>query len=424
MGDRVIFTPLDSGAGILDEILPRRNEFQRPAVANIDQLVVIASGAIPVTDPFLIDRVVSIAEGRNCQPVICINKCDLDAAEELYQTYRAAGFPTLRVSAETGEGLEELSGAIAGKASAFTGNSGVGKSSILNALEPGFRLQVGEVSDKLGRGRHTTRHVELFRLRSGAIVADTPGFSSFDTEEIELRRPEELQYTFREFAPYLEQCRFTGCSHVKEKGCAVLAAVKAGEIAPSRHASYVRLYQQAKEVPNGNGNEARTAFRLSPLRRRGLSPPLSGRRRMDGLLCRRRGTQRPCGRTAAGLSDRRLGLRRCAGERCPLHHASGGKGYDRLQAAVDQALELDYRELLLCGLYWGTASDHTASNLVLLEWIADHGGRALLVDADNEVRLLDSGVLRLTNRPCYHYLSLVPLDRRVTGVTCGDSNIR
>ena len=174
---------------------------------------------------------------------------DLDAAEELYQTYRAAGFPTLRVSAETGEGLEELSGAIAGKASAFTGNSGVGKSSILNALEPGFRLQVGEVSDKLGRGRHTTRHVELFRLRSGAIVADTPGFSSFDTEEIELRRPEELQYTFREFAPYLEQCRFTGCSHVKEKGCAVLAAVKAGEIAPSRHASYVRLYQQAKEVP-------------------------------------------------------------------------------------------------------------------------------------------------------------------------------
>ena len=110
VGDKVIFTPLDNGAGILDEILPRRNEFQRPAVANIDQLVVIASGAIPVTDPFLIDRVVSIAEGRNCQPVICINKCDLDAAEELYQTYRAAGFPTLRVSAETGEGLEELSG--------------------------------------------------------------------------------------------------------------------------------------------------------------------------------------------------------------------------------------------------------------------------------------------------------------------------
>ena len=255
VGDRVRFTPLGDGAGILDEILSRKNQFQRPAVANIDQLVVIASGAVPVTDPFLIDRVVSIAEGRDCEPVICINKCDLDAAEELYQTYRKAGFLTLRVSAETGEGIPELAAAIAGKVSAFTGNSGVGKSSILNALEPEFRLQVGEVSDKLGRGRHTTRHVELFRLSSGAIVADTPGFSSFDTEGMELRRPEELQYTFREFAPYLEQCRFTGCAHVKEKGCAVLAAVKAGEIAPSRHASYVRLYEQAKEVPEWERKE-------------------------------------------------------------------------------------------------------------------------------------------------------------------------
>ena len=255
VGDRVRFTPLGEGTGILDEILPRKNQFQRPAVANIDQLVVIASGAVPVTDPFLIDRVVSIAEGRDCEPVICINKCDLDAAEELYQTYRKAGFRTLRVSAETGEGIPELAAAIAGKVSAFTGNSGVGKSSILNALEPEFRLQVGEVSDKLGRGRHTTRHVELFRLSSGAIVADTPGFSSFDTEGMELRRPEELQYTFREFAPYLDQCRFTGCAHVKERGCAVLAAVKAGAIAPSRHASYVRLYEQAKEVPEWERKE-------------------------------------------------------------------------------------------------------------------------------------------------------------------------
>ena len=255
VGDRVRFTPLGEGAGILDEILPRKNQFQRPAVANIDQLVVIASGAVPVTDPFLIDRVVSIAAGRDCEPVICINKCDLDAAEELYQTYRKAGFLTLRVSAETGEGIPELAAAIAGKVSAFTGNSGVGKSSILNALEPEFRLQVGEVSDKLGRGRHTTRHVELFRLSSGAIVADTPGFSSFDTEGMELRRPEELQYTFREFAPYLDQCRFTGCAHVKEKGCAVLAAVRGGGIPPSRHASYVRLYEQAKEVPEWERKE-------------------------------------------------------------------------------------------------------------------------------------------------------------------------
>lgn len=249
VGDRVSFTPLEGENGILDAILPRKNQFQRPAVANIDQLVVVASGAIPVTDPFLIDRVVSIAEGRDCDSIIVLNKCDLDVAEELYQTYVQAGFTTLRVSAETGEGIAELSHLIAGKVSAFTGNSGVGKSSILNALQPDFRIQVGEVSDKLGRGRHTTRHVELFRLDNGAIVADTPGFSSFDTEEMELRRPEELEHTFREFEPYLGKCRFTGCAHVKEKGCAVLEAVKAGLIPKSRHASYVRLYEQAKEVP-------------------------------------------------------------------------------------------------------------------------------------------------------------------------------
>ena len=255
VGDRVVFTPLEGDSGILEEILPRKNQFRRPAVANIDQLVVIASGAVPVTDPFLIDRVVSIAEGRECEPIICINKCDLDAAEELYRTYLRAGFTTLRVSAETGEGIDRLAAVISGKASAFTGNSGVGKSSILNALEPGFRLQVGEVSEKLGRGRHTTRHVELYRLSSGAIVADTPGFSSFDTEEMELRPPEELQHTFREFAPYLDRCRFTGCAHIKEKGCAVLAAVKAGEISQSRHDSYMRLYQQAKEVPEWQRRE-------------------------------------------------------------------------------------------------------------------------------------------------------------------------
>lgn len=249
VGDQVSFTDLGDGTGALDLILPRRNEFQRPAVANIDLLVIIASGAIPVTDPFLIDRVVSIAESRNCESIICFNKCDLNEVEELYQTYRQAGFTTLRMSAETGEGIDTLREVVAGKACAFTGNSGVGKSSILNALDPALSIQTGEVSEKLGRGRHTTRHVELFRLSNGAVVADTPGFSSFDTELMDLWRPEELQYTFREFAPYLEQCRFQGCAHVKEKGCAVLEALKDGKIAPSRHASYVRLYTQAKEVP-------------------------------------------------------------------------------------------------------------------------------------------------------------------------------
>ena len=232
---------------MVEEIEPRRNSFIRPAVSNLDALVVLASGANPVTDPFLIDRVAAIAGNQNVPVVLCVNKTDLESGESLTHIYRHAGFPVFPTSAASGEGVAALHEAVRGKTVAFTGNSGVGKSSILNCL--GFSVETGEVSEKLGRGRPTTRHVELFPLADGTCVIDTPGFSSFDTEEIELRRPEELQYTFREFAPYLEQCRFTGCSHVKEKGCAVLAAVKAGEIAPSRHASYVRLYQQAKEVP-------------------------------------------------------------------------------------------------------------------------------------------------------------------------------
>ena len=247
VGDRVRMTPLEEGTGVLDSILPRKNAFQRPAVANIDQLVVVASGAVPVTDPFLIDRVAAIAEHKGCECLICVNKCDLDQGDELCRIYQAAGFPTLRVSAETGQGIPVLAEAIAGKVSAFTGNSGVGKSSILNALEPGFRLPVGEVSDKLGRGRHTTRHVELFQLSCGAAVADTPGFSSFEEEA--LPAPEELAGYFREFAPFRDKCRFPDCAHVKEKGCAVRQAVQEGTIAASRHQSYVRLYEQAKAVP-------------------------------------------------------------------------------------------------------------------------------------------------------------------------------
>ena len=256
VGDRVEFTPTENGQGSLDRILPRKNEFYRPAVANVDQLVIIASEATPVTDPFLIDRVAAIAAGRGCDCIICINKCDLASGEELAGIYQSAGFRTIRVSAETGEGIPELAEAIKGKISAFTGNSGVGKSSILNALEPDMVLATGEVSEKLGRGRHTTRHVELFRLSSGAVVADTPGFSSFDVDRMELMRKEQLQHCFREFAPYLEECQFQDCAHVKEKGCAVRQAVAEGKIPESRHRSYVRLYEQAKAIPDWERNKA------------------------------------------------------------------------------------------------------------------------------------------------------------------------
>ena len=248
VGDRVEVRELGNGEGFVEAILPRKNAFTRPAVANIDQLVVIASGAIPKTDPFLIDRVAAIAALKGCEVIILLNKCDLDSADNLYQIYRAAGFQTLRVSAQTGEGLEELIPLISNKLSAFTGNSGVGKSSILNALDPEFQLRVGEVSDALGRGRHTTRHVELFHLSCGADIVDSPGFSSFETDELNLELKHRLPDTFREFQPYLEHCRFVGCSHTKEKGCAVLEAVRRGDIQKSRHASYLRLYEELKPL--------------------------------------------------------------------------------------------------------------------------------------------------------------------------------
>lgn len=248
VGDWVEIQDLGSGTGVVESILPRRNAFARPAVANIDQLVVIASGAIPKTDPFLIDRVAAIAALKACEVVVVLNKCDLDRAEDLYRIYTAAGFPTIRVSAETGEGMEELKGEITGKLSAFTGNSGVGKSSILNALDPEFQIRVGDVSQALGRGRHTTRHVELYHLACGADVVDSPGFSSFETDELNLELKHRLPETFREFAPYLDQCRFVGCSHTKERGCAVLAAVERGDIQSSRHQSYLRLYEELKPL--------------------------------------------------------------------------------------------------------------------------------------------------------------------------------
>lgn len=255
VGDRVEVRELGNGEGFVEAILPRKNDFTRPAVANIDQLVVIASGAIPKTDPFLIDRVAAIAALKGCGVVVVLNKCDLDSADDLYGIYTAAGFPTVRVSAETGEGIGELLPLISGKLSAFTGNSGVGKSSILNALDPEFHLQVGDVSQALGRGRHTTRHVELYHLSCGADVVDSPGFSSFETDELNLELKHHLPETFVEFRPWLDQCRFVGCSHTREAGCAVLEAVRAGQIQKSRHASYVRLYEELKPLQDWQWQE-------------------------------------------------------------------------------------------------------------------------------------------------------------------------
>lgn len=246
VGDFVTITTEANGKGMLESILPRQNAFVRPAVANVGLLVVLASCAIPETEPFLIDRILAVAAGQNVPTLICVNKEDLVSGERLRRIYAHAGYPVLCTSAQTGEGIDALREMIAGKLAVFTGNSGVGKSSILNALAPELALSVGEVSQKLGRGRHTTRHIELFRLGDG-YAADTPGFSSFDTEQETPLRKEKLQYDFIDFAPYLGKCRFDDCAHLKEPCCAVRAALAAGEIEQTRYDSYVRLYEIAKE---------------------------------------------------------------------------------------------------------------------------------------------------------------------------------
>lgn len=244
----IVEISVEKGKGMVEKILPRRNCFVRPAVANVDALVVFAANTNPVTEPFLIDRVAAIAGDQDVQVYICVNKCDIDPASELVRIYTNAGFPVIRASAETGEGVDELRTLLRGKLTAFTGNTGVGKSSMLNALCPSLALPVGEVSEKLGRGRHTTRHVELFCLEEDTFVADTPGFSSFDTDQMDVILKENLQYAFSDFSPYLGKCQFHDCSHRAEPCCSVRQAVEAGEVEKTRYESYLRLYEKADQV--------------------------------------------------------------------------------------------------------------------------------------------------------------------------------
>lgn len=246
-GDMVEIT-VEKGKGMVEKIQPRRNCFVRPAVANVDALVVFAANVNPVTEPFLIDRVAAIAGDQGVEVILCVNKCDLDPAVDLIRIYRNAGFTVIPASAETGEGVEELRLRLQGKLTAFTGNTGVGKSSMLNRLCPQLQLATGEVSEKLGRGRHTTRHVELYKLDDTSYVADTPGFSSFDTDQMDVILKENLQYAFPDFGPFVGSCQFHDCFHRSEPGCAVRKALEEGKIEPTRYDSYLKLYEKASQI--------------------------------------------------------------------------------------------------------------------------------------------------------------------------------
>lgn len=247
-GDQVNISVTGERTASLDEILPRKNVLTRPPVANLDQLLIVSSLCDPSPNVLVLDKMVAVAEDHGIAPVVVMTKGDLGDASPWREIYQKTGLPFVEVSAVNGQGIAEIKSMLSGKLSVFTGNSGVGKSTLLNAIGEGYALETGEISQKLGRGRHTTRQVELFPLSAGGYVADTPGFSTVDIERYDMVRKDHLQYAFREFAPYLGQCKFPSCSHVCEKGCAVLAAVEQGDISLSRHQSYVAMYEEVKEV--------------------------------------------------------------------------------------------------------------------------------------------------------------------------------
>ncbi len=249
VGDRVQFEIVQSNQGVIDSITPRLNFLVRPPVANIDRLFVVVSLKDPAPNTWIADKAIANAENKGIEPVIVINKTDLGDDTVYRQIYEQAGFKVFSVSAIQPETVAVLKPLFDGKICAFTGNSGAGKSSILNALDTRFSIATGDISQKLGRGRHTTRHVELYKIGDG-YVADTPGFSNFDMDICDQIRKENLQFCFREFTPFLTTCKFTSCSHTKEKGCKIIEAVEKGIIPKSRHESYCRMYQQASEIPD------------------------------------------------------------------------------------------------------------------------------------------------------------------------------
>lgn len=243
-GDQVV---LNADANMIDEILPRKNVFVRPPVANLDVLFIVASTTQPVPSTLVLDKLAASALYQNVQPVLVVTKTDLAAADMLRQAYTGSGLPLIFLHYDTGEGLDEVRGWIKGRLCAFCGNSGVGKSTLINALAPDLARETGEISRKLGRGRHTTREAEIFEVCGGRI-ADTPGFASLETQRLCRIPKEELELVFPEFEPYREQCRFVGCSHRSEKGCAVREALAEGKISQTRYDSYLAMYEEAAQL--------------------------------------------------------------------------------------------------------------------------------------------------------------------------------
>ncbi len=248
VGDYVnIEVPDGDGYSSIASINERKNSLVRPALANLDVLVIVSSVVEPTVNTYVIDKMTCAAINKNIEPVIVFSKSDLMSCDKYLDIYKKSGIKAIEFSSVTKKGLDEIKEVLKNKVSAFSGNTGVGKSTLLNCLFPQLELKTGEISDKLGRGRHTTRTVELFECYGG-YVADTPGFSTVDLDRYELIHKDNLQYCFPEFSDYVHQCKFTSCAHVCEKGCAVIDAVKKGVISKSRHESYIRMYNEVKDI--------------------------------------------------------------------------------------------------------------------------------------------------------------------------------
>ncbi len=247
VGDKVVISVPEEGFASIEEIKPRINKLKRPALANIDTLVIVCSTVDPEPNFTVIDKMTSAAVNNNMIPAIVVSKNDLKSGERIAEIYRNSEFPVFLCSPDDTEDVNKLKEFLKGKVSAFTGNSGVGKSTLINRIFPELELQTGQISRKLGRGKHTTRVVELFEI-DGCFVADTPGFSTVDLQRYEMIDKTQLQYCFPEFEKYLGECQFTSCSHTCEKGCRILQAVADGEIEPSRHKNYVAMYNEVKDI--------------------------------------------------------------------------------------------------------------------------------------------------------------------------------
>lgn len=246
-GDRVELA-FENDTPVIEKILERKSLLIRPPIANLDVLVFVTSTCEPQPNLLLLDKFIAIAEYKKIKPVVVFTKIDKQDCNEYFRIYEKSGIALYCVDNVTGQGAEEVKQALKDKFSAFTGNTGVGKSSLLNNIFPELNLATNEISKKLGRGKHTTRHVELYKLENGGYIADTPGFSSFDTNRYDIIFKEDLADCFAEFRQYTDKCRFQNCSHTKEKGCAVIEAVENGDISESRHESYLNMYEQAKQL--------------------------------------------------------------------------------------------------------------------------------------------------------------------------------